>query len=36
MFIGIFWIDYESILKFYDVIYINWKPELFSNTTCMH
>ena len=33
---GIFWIDYESILKFYDVMYINWQPELFKHTTCMH
>ncbi|KAK2170660.1 hypothetical protein LSH36_1g05016 [Paralvinella palmiformis] len=33
---GIFWIDYESILRFFDVMYINWQPELFPHTTCMH
>ncbi|XP_013402737.1 calpain-7-like, partial [Lingula anatina] len=33
---GVFWIDYESILRFYDVIYVNWNPELFGHTTCYH
>ena len=33
---GVFWIDYESVKKYYDVIYINWNPDLFSHTTCMH
>lgn len=33
---GVFWIDYESLLHFYDVIYINWNPSLFTHTTCIH
>ncbi|WAR09858.1 CAN7-like protein [Mya arenaria] len=33
---GVFWIDYESLIHFYDVIYINWNPELFKFTTCIH
>jgi len=33
---GIFWIDYESLMHFFDVIYINWNPEIFPFTTCYH
>ncbi|XP_014780312.1 calpain-7 [Octopus bimaculoides] len=33
---GVFWIDYESICHFYEVIHINWNPELFKHTTCIH
>lgn len=33
---GVFWIDYDSIIRFYDVIHLNWNPELFKYTTCIH
>lgn len=33
---GVFWIDYDSLCRFFDVIYINWNPELFKYTTCTH
>ncbi|XP_064647920.1 calpain-7-like [Lineus longissimus] len=33
---GVFWIDYKSVLRYYDVMYINWNPDLFPYTTCIH
>jgi len=33
---GVFWIDYDSLIHFYDVIYMSWNPSLFSYTYCVH
>ncbi|KAK8405712.1 hypothetical protein O3P69_001903 [Scylla paramamosain] len=33
---GVFWIDFDSLCHFYDVIYMNWNPQLFSHTFCTH
>ncbi len=33
---GVFWIDYDSLCRFYDVIYMNWNPGLFAHTTSVH
>ncbi|CAL4159522.1 unnamed protein product, partial [Meganyctiphanes norvegica] len=33
---GVFWIDYDSMIHFFDVIYMNWNPALFSHTFCTH
>ncbi|PRD24301.1 UNVERIFIED_CONTAM: Calpain-7 [Trichonephila clavipes] len=28
---GVFWIDYDSLLHFFNVIYLNWNPEIFKS-----
>lgn len=33
---GVFWIDYDSLIHFFDVIYMNWNPGLFTHTYCTH
>ncbi|CAK8678024.1 unnamed protein product [Clavelina lepadiformis] len=33
---GVFWIDWDSAMHFYDTVYISWDPELFPKTICRH
>ncbi|XP_062980483.1 calpain-7 isoform X3 [Elgaria multicarinata webbii] len=33
---GIFWIAWEDLCKYYDVIYLSWNPALFKESTCIH
>lgn len=33
---GVFWIDYDSLCQFFDVIYMNWNPGLFKYKPLLH
>lgn len=33
---GVFWIDYDSLCRFFDVIYMNWNPSLFKHSYGVH
>lgn len=33
---GVFWIDLKSFTKFFDVVYLNWNPEMFKYSTTQH
>ena len=33
---GVFWIDWKSLQTFYDVVYINWNPNLFKHKSTLH
>ena len=34
--LGVFWIDWKSFHSFFDVIYINWRPEMFTHKSTLH
>ena len=33
---GIFWIDWSSVLRFFNTIFLNWNPQLFAYKTVTH
>ncbi len=33
---GIFWIDYDSLIRFFDVFYLSWNPIMFQYTSLFH
>ncbi len=33
---GIFWIDYDSVRRYFDSIHMNWNPELFRHRYVLH
>lgn len=33
---GVFWINWESLMQFFDVIYMNWNPKLFKYRFALH
>jgi len=33
---GVFWIDYKSLQHYFDVLYLNWDPGMFSHQTTVH
>ncbi|KAL6109824.1 capn7 [Pungitius sinensis] len=33
---GVFWISWEDLCQYYDVIYLSWNPALFKDSSCIH
>lgn len=33
---GVFWIIWEDLCQYYDVIYLSWNPSLFKESSCIH
>ncbi|XP_067261286.1 calpain-7 [Chanodichthys erythropterus] len=33
---GVFWIIWEDLCQYYDVIYLSWNPALFKESSCIH
>lgn len=33
---GVFWINWESAMQFFDVVYMNWNPKLFKYRYALH
>ncbi|KAG9345099.1 hypothetical protein JZ751_009640 [Albula glossodonta] len=33
---GVFWITWEDVCQYYDVIYLSWSPALFKESSCIH
>jgi len=33
---GVFWIDYASLQRFFQGVYLNWNPQLFAHNTSHH
>ncbi len=33
---GVFWIDWKSLREYYDVVYMNWRPEMFRHKSTIH
>ncbi|XP_076593932.1 calpain-7 [Chaetodon auriga] len=33
---GVFWISWEDLCQYYDVIYLSWSPALFKESSCIH
>ncbi|XP_015226176.1 PREDICTED: calpain-7 [Cyprinodon variegatus] len=33
---GVFWIAWEDLCQYYDVIYLSWNPTLFKESSCIH
>ncbi|XP_062254761.1 calpain-7 [Platichthys flesus] len=33
---GVFWMAWEDLCQYYDVIYLSWNPALFKDSSCIH